>query len=515
MDIKILLKRSFAFIIALCSAYSATAQFPSELCTFVEENGILTIEMESGDFSGTFWQKKTDIADYTGSGYLQYIGGHFTGIPGNSQITYTFRIQNPGRYSFKMRAYRTSHEDNDVWVRFPDGGVMTKIEGDNTGVKDDEWFKFLIGARNAWSYFMKTQHSHTGESLHDVYVDFPAAGVYTVQVSGRSTGFRLDRFTLYNTSGFYGMNPANPESDREDCEPFSYDGPHVSNPIPDQSVNAGNAYSYTIPANTFTHPTDMTMTIVAHSRAGQALPAWLSYNSSTQTLSGNPVFEDGGVYHIMIRAIDNDQRFAVDEFDLTVVGNNPPTLVNEIPDANATVDEPFTYTFAADAFQDPDGHPLTFSAALPDGAMLPDWLTFNPATRTFSGTPSEDDEGSLAVLVTADDGYGGSAQALFRIHVTMPFIAGINNRGNSMLSVSRVFPNPVEDRLVVELNNAEPVAVTIFDNMGRSYKVSRIIYSGNNVEIDLSDINLKPGIFFLHLNSEKTGAGYAEMMIRK
>jgi hypothetical protein len=58
----------------------------------------------------------------------------------------------------------------------------------------------------------------------------------------------------------------------------------------------------------------------------------------------------------------------------------------------------------AGTFIDPDGDTLTLSATLVDGSPLPAWLTFNPATGTFSGTPGNNDVGSISIKITANDG---------------------------------------------------------------------------------------------------------------
>jgi len=46
----------------------------------------------------------------------------------------------------------------------------------------------------------------------------------------------------------------------------------------------------------------------------------------------------------------------------------------------------------------------TYSATLADGTPLPSWITFNPATRTFSGTPPQDQNGSITIAVYAREG---------------------------------------------------------------------------------------------------------------
>ena len=64
-----------------------------------------------------------------------------------------------------------------------------------------------------------------------------------------------------------------------------------------------------------------------------------------------------------------------------------------------------TYQIPATAFYDLDlGDGMDFEATLADGGALPDWLSFDPVTQTFSGTPPVEAIGSqLEVTVTAID----------------------------------------------------------------------------------------------------------------
>jgi hypothetical protein len=89
---------------------------------------------------------------------------------------------------------------------------------------------------------------------------------------------------------------------------------------------------------------------------------------------------------------------------VTITGtNDPPVVTNAIPDLTATMSQPFSYTVAANVFSDVDSS-LTLTASRSDGSALPIWLTFNSATRTFSGTPQGSDSGPLAIRLTASDG---------------------------------------------------------------------------------------------------------------
>ncbi|WP_338309939.1 putative Ig domain-containing protein, partial [Bradyrhizobium sp. TM233] len=51
-------------------------------------------------------------------------------------------------------------------------------------------------------------------------------------------------------------------------------------------------------------------------------------------------------------------------------------------------------------------------------SALPAWLTFNASTRTFSGTPSSADVGTLGVKATATDLGSLAASEIFNITVT-------------------------------------------------------------------------------------------------
>ena len=73
--------------------------------------------------------------------------------------------------------------------------------------------------------------------------------------------------------------------------------------------------------------------------------------------------------------------------------NQIPTVSTFIPDQTAPIGGAFTYTFSDTTFVDADSDTITYSAEIPDAA----WLTFNPVTRTFSGTPTAADVGFITV----------------------------------------------------------------------------------------------------------------------
>ncbi|WP_067487315.1 DUF4347 domain-containing protein, partial [Dickeya sp. CSL RW240] len=104
---------------------------------------------------------------------------------------------------------------------------------------------------------------------------------------------------------------------------------------------------------------------------------------------------------------------------LVVTGvNDVPTLGSTVSGQSATKDMLFSFTVPGGTFTDVDsGDVLTLSATQADGSALPGWLSFNPATRTFSGTPGSSDVGTLSLRVTAIDSSNASVSTTFGLAV--------------------------------------------------------------------------------------------------
>ena len=149
------------------------------------------------------------------------------------------------------------------------------------------------------------------------------------------------------------------------------------------------------------------------------LPVWLSFDPATRTFSGTPLNAHVGTVSIDVIASDGNGGTVTDTFNVTVANtNDAPMVANAIPNQNATEDAAFNFQFAANAFADVDvGDTLTYTAQLAGGGALPAWLSFDPVTRTFSGTPLNGDVGTVSIDVIASDGNGGTVTDTFGIAV--------------------------------------------------------------------------------------------------
>jgi ELWxxDGT repeat protein len=177
--------------------------------------------------------------------------------------------------------------------------------------------------------------------------------------------------------------------------------PLLANAIPDQTCHHDQTFNFQVVADAFSDPDTDAVTYTATLADGSALPAWLSFNASTRTFSGTVPQAITG-FDIKVTASDG-LASGSDTFTLAIP-NQAPVVANLIPDQAIHNDRPFSYQVPANAFSDPDSDSLTYSATLSDGSALPAWLSFNAATRTFTGTPPHTLAVSPDVKVTASDG---------------------------------------------------------------------------------------------------------------
>lgn len=105
--------------------------------------------------------------------------------------------------------------------------------------------------------------------------------------------------------------------------------------------------------------------------------------------------------------------------------NDAPVLAVPIADQTSPEDDAWTFVVPAGTFTDIDTPVLTLSATLDDGSPLPSWLSFDPATRTFSGTPPQDFNGSYDITVTASDGVN-TVSDTFELDLTPVFDPPVN-----------------------------------------------------------------------------------------
>jgi uracil DNA glycosylase len=158
------------------------------------------------------------------------------------------------------------------------------------------------------------------------------------------------------------------------------------------TIESGSTYSYSLVA---ADADGDTLTMSATN-----LPAWLTFDSATGSLTGTPADSDAGDTAITLTVSDGTdeitQSFTV---SVTVAAQaNNAAVITSTGVTSATVGESYSYTLMA---TDADSDTLTMSTSVP-GALS--WLTFDDSTGILSGTPASGDVAATEITLTVNDG---------------------------------------------------------------------------------------------------------------
>lgn len=172
-----------------------------------ETDGLLVFEAERIELKGD-WKLGIDEENASGGKYIYYDGpNNYQNQNANNTLSYSFKINTPGSYTFKWFVRQNEEERG-------------KVEGQQgTDLSNDAWIRFLDGI----GYFGSTQttdfikfygRSDPGFWLHGVgekdhkhnwvNVKISEPGTYTMEIAGRSHGYQIDKIVMAKSISNWG-----------------------------------------------------------------------------------------------------------------------------------------------------------------------------------------------------------------------------------------------------------------------------------------------------------------------
>ncbi|WP_158604713.1 putative Ig domain-containing protein [Aquitalea palustris] len=194
--------------------------------------------------------------------------------------------------------------------------------------------------------------------------------------------------------------------------PVTPSAPILNTQTANQTLAANHAFSLSL-ASAFSDPQGQTLSYKVTQANGQALPSWLSFNASTDTLSGTTPLTSSST-QVLVTVTDTSGLSATETFSIADTAL-APTLAKATATQVVTPGHTFSFALPSGTFTDPQGETLSYSAKLASGAALPSWLSFNTQTQTFSGTAPTANT-SVAVQVVATNQAGLTASESFTLN---------------------------------------------------------------------------------------------------
>lgn len=221
--------------------------------------------------------------------------------------------------------------------------------------------------------------------------------------------------------------------------------------------------------------------------------------------SGGTVMNLYNTYWIKIDNIIDSLRYT----------NFSPYLNYQIPAQSAVAGQSFSYTIPDTTFFDDDGNnTLTYSALLSNGMPLPAWLSFDPATRTFTGTPTG--AVNIFIKVTVKDSSNAFVSCTFAINV----ITGINdNKGELPESINlyQNYPNPFNPTTTIEfaIPKSGRYTLGLYNTLGELVKeISAREYEAGYYQETFNAASLTSGIYIYRLTGNNANIVRKMVLIR-
>ncbi|MEO7853691.1 MAG: putative Ig domain-containing protein, partial [Rubrivivax sp.] len=416
---------------------------------------------------------ETFNADGTSTGQAAYADGTTSSSVTNAQGQLTVTHYASGGATVTGTSVTTHAQGETRTTDFNAQGAKT----------DDSWFRT------------------DGSNGFDIWNADGSSSGMTVAANGSYDLFSTDTIGITTTQHYSAAGALTGTTIGGGAPPANH-APTVGNAINSQSAVEDQAWTFSLPAGAFIdEDAGDTLTYSAKLADGTALPSWIVFDAQTRSFQGKPLNADVGSLSVKVTATDSKGLSASTEFALAVANvNDAPTVGQTIASQTATQDQTWTYNVPVGTFVDVDANDtLGYSVTLANGDALPDWLSFDAATRTFSGKPGNGDVGHLTLTLTATDTAGASVSTTLNLDVANVNDAPVVGQalGNQSATATQVwaFTLPANAFYDVDAGDVLTYSVKMADGSALpswlSFNALTRVFSGTPRIVDAGSLSLK------------------------
>ena len=360
---------------------------------------------------------------FTGDGYYLYGSNTSTAINGvlNSEVL-EFTILVPegqtGTYEFQFRVSRDGvaavDQQNDLWLNFKEAGKSGPgdIEDYLTNTTNEPeplsngYIKIYGGPNNGnWGVTNKYD-GDPGDPPARIAIT--EAGLYTIQIAGRSQGFHVDSFWLEKIDG---QGPV-ASSANSAFVPTGPAAPQITGSATGATVGDGATFAFDVDA------TDLNGDTLSYSISGGADGDLFEIDGATGEVSfttaadfGSPTDAGGNnVYDLQVTVSDPGNLTAVRDYAVTVTDVVPPTILTIPIDASADDWEQFGGAGSGDLEFGLNGSAQTVGLRF-DGITIPNGAVLQEAFIRFTAQETQTGAANLIVGIEGTENAAGYTNA--------------------------------------------------------------------------------------------------------
>jgi len=179
------------------------------------------------------------------------------------------------------------------------------------------------------------------ELVSDIAVDYTSGsstGKLTISLSSGKSGEANIRITVKDNGGTEDNGSDTYTSEFTLTVLSGNNAPEVTGSTYPQKAEPGSFFSYTIPDGLFTDPDEGGELSYSVSAKTGSLPEWLTFDSSSLTLSGTPTIEDMGNFFIIITATNSEGKTASTYLEIIVYQAADLSITGTLYEQNTPLD---------------------------------------------------------------------------------------------------------------------------------------------------------------------------------